>query len=442
MNRANATSKHRWGILAILFVLVVLNATDKSAIGLAAVPIMREMNLSHAEFGRISSSFFLLFSISTAIVGIISTRVKTRWILTVLVLLWSVSQLPILFYATPHALLASRIMLGAGEGPAFIMCIHALYKWFPEKDRMLPTTVLAAGMPLTPVVTWLIIAYGWRAAFLTLAVVGVVWVIVWLGVGHEGPLAVEPKRNSAAEPDSKDPAPGLDHVPYWRMLTSRTCLGVILCGFCAYITYSIAVVWMPAYLEQVDGYSMRVTGFILMMPPVLSIVACPALGWWSQHMQRRGISTRYTRGVMNGGVVAVTGLTVLLIPIVRTEWFNLTMIAIAFSITFFTYSAGVATISEISPTRQRGAMLGISGAIQTTAGLLSPVAMGYIIDMSSSAAAGYKLGLMIVGAVALCGGALGAILINPARDRLYFLNAVRRASTPLNAAANDVTVSN
>jgi MFS family permease len=434
INGTARISTHRWIIVAALFLLNILNFADKSVIGLAAEPIMHEMHLSHAEFGRISSSFFMLFAVSTIVVGIISNRIKTRWILVGLVLFWSVCQLPILLWATPTALLISRIMLGAGEGPTYIMSIHALYKWFPEKNRMLPTTLLGVGMPVgmgivAPAVTWIIVEYGWRAAFVALGAIGVVWVMAWLMVGREGPLDASPQRQAetaAATPSVEDEIDGLAHIPYWRLLTSRTCIGVILCGFCAYITLSIALIWLPSYLEEVDGYSMRVTGLILTLPSFLSIAVCPALGWWSQRMQQRGVSTRYTRGMMNGSVVAIAGLTIFLIPIVRTEWLNMIMIAIAFSITSFTYAAGVATISEISPPKQRGAMLGLAGAAQTIAGLLAPMAMGYVIDMSNSPITGYKNGMLIAGMLTLGGGILGAILTNPGRDRLAFMNKARR----------------
>jgi MFS family permease len=423
MNQADAMSVRRWMIVVALFLLNVLNSADKSSIGLAAGPIMAEMHLSHAQFGRISSSFFMFFAVSTVFFGILSNRIKARWLLAILVTFWTVSQLPILAYATPTALLLSRILLGAGEGPTYILGIHSLYKWFPERERLVPTTLFGTGSQvgtgvIAPAVTWIIIKYGWRTAFLTLAVVGLVWVAVWLAVGKEGPLG---SKQSATEPRSVPAVSNVDgFVPYWRMLTSRTCIGVILCGFCAYITFSIALIWLPSYLEEVDGYSMRTTSFVLTLPSFLSIVVCPLLGWWSQNMQQRGVSTRYARGAMNGSVVAITGLTIFLIPIVRTEWLSMVMIAVAFSITSFTYSAGVAIISEISPPAQRGAMLGIAGACQTVAGLLAPLAMGYIIDLSSSPISGYKNGMLLTGALAVFGGIIGGYLINPSRDLRLF----------------------
>jgi membrane associated rhomboid family serine protease len=71
-------------------------------------------------------------------------------------------------------------------------------------------------------------------------------------------------------------------------------------------------------------------------------------------------------------------------------------------------------------------MFGVTASLQTIAGLLAPMAMGYVIDMSSSPSAGYKSGMLIAGVLTLCGGILGAMLINPERDRLYLRNKARR----------------
>ncbi|MEK6293000.1 MAG: MFS transporter, partial [Paraburkholderia tropica] len=71
----------RWLIVAGLFFFLAINFADKALIGLAAEPIMRELNLTHGQFGRIAASFFTLFSISALLVGLLSNRVKTRWLL-------------------------------------------------------------------------------------------------------------------------------------------------------------------------------------------------------------------------------------------------------------------------------------------------------------------------------------------------------------------------
>lgn len=81
---------------ALLFLFKLINFADKVVVGLAAQPIMKELNLAPEQFGLIGSSFFFLFAISAVVVGFLSNRVKTRNTLLVMAIVWSVVQYPML----------------------------------------------------------------------------------------------------------------------------------------------------------------------------------------------------------------------------------------------------------------------------------------------------------------------------------------------------------
>ena len=109
------TPKGAWTITFLLFLLMLVNFADKIVVGLAAVPIMTELNLKPAQFGLLGSSFFLLFSIAAIVVGFIVNRVPTRWVLLVLALVWALAQFPMVGTVGLTTLLICRIILGAGE---------------------------------------------------------------------------------------------------------------------------------------------------------------------------------------------------------------------------------------------------------------------------------------------------------------------------------------
>ncbi len=76
--------------------------------------------------------------------------------------------------ASVPTLMAGRILLGAAEGPAASMSMHALYKWFPPERRALPSALQIGGAALgtliaAPLVTWLIaLAFGMVAVTIPL----------------------------------------------------------------------------------------------------------------------------------------------------------------------------------------------------------------------------------------------------------------------------------
>jgi len=122
------TPEGAWTVTFLLFFFMLVNFADKIVVGLAAVPIMTELKLEPSQFGLLGSSFFFLFSVSAIVVGFIVNRVPTRWVLLVLALIWALAQFPMVGTVGLVTLMVCRIILGAGEGPAFSVAVHAIYK--------------------------------------------------------------------------------------------------------------------------------------------------------------------------------------------------------------------------------------------------------------------------------------------------------------------------
>src|SRR5512140_990327 len=222
---AQPTPKGAWKITFLLFLFMLVNFADKIVVGLAGVPIMTELKLEPEQFGLLGSSFFFLFSISAIVVGFIVNRIETRWVLLVLAAIWALAQFPMVGTVSFTTLLICRVILGAGEGPAASVAVHAIYKWFPAEKRTLPTAILSQGSAFgvivaVPALNWVIVNHSWHYAFGALGVVGLIWVAAWLALGKEGPLE-EISASAVAEPK----------IPYLQLLTSRTFIGCVAATF-------------------------------------------------------------------------------------------------------------------------------------------------------------------------------------------------------------------
>src|SRR5437588_3886970 len=213
------TPKGAWKITFLLFLFMLVNFADKIVVGLAGVPIMTELKLEPEEFGLLGSSFFFLFSTAAIVVGFIVNRIDTRWVLLALALVWALAQFPMVGTIGFATLLVCRVILGAGEGPAFSVAVHSVYKWFPDEKRTLPTAILSQGSAFgvilaVPALNWVIVNHSWHYAFGALGVVGLMWVVAWLILAREGPLI------QTAAMEATDP-----RIPYAQLLTSRTVVG-------------------------------------------------------------------------------------------------------------------------------------------------------------------------------------------------------------------------
>ena len=130
-----------------------------------------------------------------------------------------------------------RIILGAGEGPAFSVAAHAIYKWFPDEKRTLPTAILSQGSAFgvivaVPALNWLIVNYSWHYAFGALGVVGLLWVVAWLFWARRGRWSRRRGRRR-----------GETTIPYSQLLTSRTFIGCVAATFGAYWALSLGLTW-------------------------------------------------------------------------------------------------------------------------------------------------------------------------------------------------------
>src|SRR5262249_2474924 len=80
-----------WILVALLFIFMVINFADKAVVGIAAVPMMRELELGPRQFGLVGSSFFLLFAVSSVATGFLVNRVQTRWVLLAMGFIWALT---------------------------------------------------------------------------------------------------------------------------------------------------------------------------------------------------------------------------------------------------------------------------------------------------------------------------------------------------------------
>jgi MFS family permease len=412
---AQSTPKGAWRITFLLFLFMVVNFADKIVVGLAAVPIMTDLKLDAEQFGLLGSSFFFLFSISAIIVGFIVNRVAARWVLLALALVWALAQFPMVGSVGFATLLICRVILGAGEGPAFAVAVHAIYKWFPDEKRTLPTAVLSQGSAFgvilaVPSLNWLIVNYSWHYAFGALGIVGLLWSAAWLMLGKEGPLV--PSALDAAQET---------RFPYARLLTSPTFIGCCVATFGAYWALSLGLTWFTAFIVQALGFSQHDAGLISVLPWVFGACVVILTGWLSQRLVARGMSTRGARGVLGAVPLIVGGLILMSMPYVDSAVLRISLLVVGAGLCGSIYVVCPAMLGEFTPVSQRGAVIAIYGAIYTLAGIIAPAVMGSIIQHASNVTQGYLHGFAINGIVMVGSGLLGLLLLWPNSERARLL---------------------
>jgi MFS family permease len=415
---AQPTPKGAWKITFLLFLFMLVNFADKIVVGLAGVPIMTELKLEPEQFGLLGSSFFFLFSISAIVVGFIVNRVDTRLVLLVLAAVWALTQFPMVGEVSFTTLLICRVILGAGEGPAFSVAAHAIYKWFPDEKRTLPTAILSQGSAFgvilaVPALNWIIVNHSWHYAFGALGVVGLMWVVAWLILGKEGPL-VQTVAMAAADP----------RVPYFQLLTSRTFIGCCAATFGAYWALSLGLTWFTPFIIKGLGFSQKDAGWISVLPWVFGAAIVLLAGWISQVMLTRGFSTRGARGVLGAAPLIVGGLILAGMPYVPGAGLQIALLVFGSGLCGAIYVVCPPMLGEFTPVSQRGAVIAIYGAIFTLAGIVAPFVMGKVIQNAATPMEGYLNGFTINAVILIASGLLGLLLLWPNTERARLLQQV------------------
>src|SRR6266581_3060290 len=396
-------SPYGWMMIFMLFGLGVINFADKAVLGLAAVPIIKELHLSPAQYGLVSGSFFLLFALSSVLVTAWSDRIGTKKVLTLLATSWAIIQVATVFVFSFPALLLTRVMLGAGEGPSYGTSVSAATPWLPADRRAFGLAVVTFGSAVGPAVfapplTFLIVVVGWRSAFALLGGIGFLWVILWLLVGREHPKA---RRIPIHETQ-------LEH-PRTRWSEILPVLFSTLAAFGVYWTTALYLSWNPVYLVTVRHLRLSDPLYLagITLPYIVGGIALIAFGALADRVFRRTGSHRRSYVYLVAASLLVSAFCLFLAVSVSSAPGAVFFFTIA---PFGVVIPMVSTIiTALAPAAHRGAVLGTVVAVATLPGIIAPLVTGLIIQSAGkNVAFGFhnayllaSLLLLIVGVVFL-----------------------------------------
>ncbi|WP_191134249.1 MFS transporter [Streptomyces sp. col6] len=407
--------RQAWTTTWLLLAFMVVNFADKAVLGLAGPEIMKEFGLGRQEFGVAQAAFFSLFSLSALGVSFLTRKVRTSVLLVAMGLLWSVTQLPMLWGAAGFGtLIVTRVLLGIAEGPAAPVAVHHVHGWFEQRERTLPTAVLmvgaAAGVAVAaPTLGAVISHFGWRWAFGTAGIAGLLWAAAWTVRGKEGPLAPPVGRAADAESEAGE-------VPLRAVFFSGTFITAALGAFAAYWVMSAKLTWLPDYLQTVVGWDLGQAGAAVGGGAVANGVVLLAHGLLARRAARCGTGGRLPAGAGAGLLLVASAGAVTVFATVDALWIKVPMMFGPMALALVMITVAQTAIARITPPSQRGVVLGALVAVFSLGGVVSPLVLGRIVDSAATATSGYENGWLVTAALLLITGILAALFMRPERD--------------------------
>ncbi len=250
------TKAQRSRLLAVLFVVGVLNYADRTLLSVLLEPIKAEFKASDTALGLLTGVAFALFYATLGVpIARLSDRVSRPRIIAAMIAVWSVMSIMCGLAATFWQLALARIGVGAGEAGAVPASQGLIADAYPPEERAKALSIYMMSSTIGLLVAtvcgpWIAENYSWRAAFIAISAPGLIVVgIVLL-------FLAEPRAQVVAA--SIEPFGSALRL-LWRKASYRwMVIGVILYFVLAYGAF----VFIPSYLVRTHGLSLTQAGAI------------------------------------------------------------------------------------------------------------------------------------------------------------------------------------
>ena len=408
----------RWFVLSLLFLGAVINFADKSIIGLAAVPIMKEFDLSYAEWGLVGSSYYWLYPVTGIFGAAWADRLGAKKVLGFIMLTWTVLQFGVLAIAALPLLIMYRILLGAFEGPYSPVAYSHADKWFPPKQRGLANSVVVGGgtvgaMIVAPLLVSMITIFGWKVAFASLGVASLVWFFLFQFLTKENPVEVYEK----VQKKKKEKMEKFKLKDFLVLLASPTALFTTLAYFSTYILVVWFSVWLPIYLVEVVNMTPGQMGTSIAIIGVISVCIYMGVSMLSDYLFKKNQNWRTSRVMVVAGAMIMGSLFLSSIMLFQNPIWVIIAMCLAKGLTYSILPIGPTIM--INEMRERGGLMtSILTSSGNLAGIVAPLLTGYIISLAAgNKILGYNLSILFMAALVLVFGLLFAMFVKPTKSK-------------------------
>lgn len=262
---------------------MAISYVDRQAFAVLSPLITRELGVSNSMYGVLLAAFSVAYLLGAPLAGQWVDALGARRGLLYAVLAWSVVAALHAVVPSVGALFALRILLGFAEAPSFPGAAQAVHRVLPPEERARGLGVLFTGSSFGAMIAPLLAgslatAAGWRTAVLGTALVGLLWVPLWLSTAWspgvrevldgERPPSLGPPREGYREP-AEALRSSTRRAPFLTLLRHRAVLRAVLAICASAPAFAFVLLWGPRYLHARFGLEPGGAARYLWLPPLL-----------------------------------------------------------------------------------------------------------------------------------------------------------------------------
>ena len=390
---------YRFKVVFLSFLAVFICYIDRVNISVAIIPMQEQFGWSESQVGIILGSFYFGYMITMILGGYLADKYGGKKVLGYALLIWSLFTIitPFFAYQGLWWLILIRILMGLGEGVTFPSW-HAIYaRWIPFQERTraigFTNSGIAAGTLFGFAVAALIIAnYSWEWVFYSFGLLGFFWYFFWNNIVTSFPednkfLSDEELHYIKTEAPSRESAPT---IPLLQLIRNAPFMAIAVATFCNNWSLYTFLSYLPKYVNAPVaqggmGIDLGSNVFIysILIPSLVAIFSLILGGFLADGLIKRGYGLLNVRRSVNS--IGFFGSALLLYLISLED----SLINVVILLSLINVCSGICAggfgvnHADLGP-KYTGSLVGIAGSIGMLAAIISPIAAGYILEITNS----------------------------------------------------------
>jgi len=222
-----------------------------------------------------------------------------------------------------------------------------------------------------PLVAWLSIKFGWHAAFIVPAILGMTVAVAWWLVYRDPP----PEIAQAALANTPAPGEKFTWPQLWR---TRSLWGILLCRFISDPVWYFCLFWLPGYLQEQSGLTLAQIGMLGWIPFLAADLGGIGSAAWSDKLVRRGNAPLRARKIMLTTAACFAPICALT-PHFPHPAATLIIFSVVGAVCLSWLFSLSVVIAETFPQGNVGSVLGIAGGFGAAGAILFNIFVGKVI---------------------------------------------------------------
>ncbi|MFO0758163.1 MAG: MFS transporter [Byssovorax sp.] len=375
-----------WALTLTATSTMAVSYLDRQTLAVLGPTVKQQLHIDNEAFGWLISAFSIAYLVGSPISGRLVDHIGARRGLLGAVLLWSA-------VAAAHALVpgfavlfALRIALGLAESPSFPGAAQTVHRALPPADRARGLGILFTGSSFGAMVAPKLATFiaskfsverGFRVAFLGTAIVGLLWVPLWLAVAFRKDMRALLDHRPA--PPIAERASAGDRGGLLSLLAHPAVLRASLVVIASAPLINLYFNWGANYLVAEHGLVQAQVGNYLWLPPILFDLGAISFGHRASRARAAGADGVPPRLLAIAGVLMCAGA---LIPLARTPWEVTLLISVSLSGGGGLFSLATAEMMTRVPASRVSAAGGLTAAAQSLAYIVANPLIGRSIDVT------------------------------------------------------------